>query len=134
LIDIKEEALGDPGVKLTAAQRSETGLVFSWKILREAPEGKAYFLTAKLLNVDAGNPHDEYYAWTELKGDGSYPLVDFAGKSAGSVRIMQIFVVDEACATYLRGKGPDNTHPNKLCDLGGVGEPESVGLRISIRS
>jgi len=134
LIDMAEEPLTHPGVKLMADKRSETGLVFRWEILREAPAGKSYFLTAKLLNVDAGrNPHNEYYAWTELKGNGSYPLVDFAEKPVGSVRVMQIFVVDEACATYLRGGGADGTHPTKLCDIAGVGEPESVGLRIMVR-
>jgi len=134
LIDVEVESLVDPRVELVAKERSKTGLVFAWQIHQKAPAGKAHFLTARLLNVDPGrNPHDEYYVWTELKGDGSYPLVDFAEKPVGSVRIMQIYVVDGVCATYLRAGGPHTVHPTKLCDIGGEGEPESVGLRITVR-
>ena len=132
-VEIEVEPLVDAGVQLVAETRSETDVLFSWRILQEAPPGTTHFLTAELLNVDSGmNPHNEYYAWAEVNGDGSHPM-DFADRPRGSVRVVQVFLVDQTCATYLRRGGGDTPHPKKLCNIGGVGDPDSDGLRVSVK-
>jgi hypothetical protein len=131
-VDVEEESFVDPGVELRAQQPRETEVLFSWRILRDPPRGKTHFITAELLNVDPSNQHNDYYAWLELKGDGSLPQ-DFGDRPPGSVRVVQVFLVDETCAAYLRRGGPDQEHSKRLCDKGGHGQPDSVGQKISVR-
>ena len=106
-------------------------ITFSWRILRKPPRDETYFIGAELFDVDPTNPHNDFYAWRELKDDDSLTR-DFGDRDKGTFGVVPVFRVDEACADYLRKLGPDKEHSKRLCDKGGQAESASVGYKVTV--